>query len=61
MDKADHQLIPAPLGYIYERREFGPTRGSIIVEEDMDKGSSKSEQKRCKGDKVPLGDNRGAT
>src|SRR5882724_7314559 len=61
MDKAGHRLIPTPLGYIYEHREFGPTRGSIFVEEDVDKGSSKSGQKRCKGDKVSLGDNRGAT
>ena len=61
VDKAGHWLIPALLGYIYEHCEFGPTRGSIIVEEDVDKSSSKSGQKRCKGDKVPLGDNRGAT
>src|SRR5882724_5103984 len=61
MDKAGHWLIPTPLGYIYEHLKFGLTRGSIIVEEDVDKSSSKSRQKRCKGDKVPLGDNRGAT
>src|SRR5882724_5039206 len=60
-DKADLRLIPTPLGYFYEHHEFGLTRGSIIVEEDVDKRSSKSGQKRCKGDKVPLGDNRGAT
>src|SRR5882724_7234812 len=58
MDKAGHRLIPTPLGYIYEHGEFSPTRGSIIVEEDVDKSSSKSGQKRCKGDKVPLKGNR---
>src|SRR5882724_205409 len=58
MDKAGHWLIPALLGYIYKHREFGPTHGAIIVEEDVDKSSSKSGQKRCKGDKVPLEENR---
>jgi len=44
MDKADLQLIPTPLGYIYRHRELGLNHGFIIVEEDVDKGSSKSGQ-----------------
>jgi len=44
VDKADLQLIPAPLGYIYGHHKLGPNCGFIIVEEDVDKGGGKSGQ-----------------
>jgi len=61
VEKADLRLIPAPLGYIYGHRELSLNCGFIILEEDVDKAVVKVDNKRSKGDKVPIGDNRGAT